>query len=275
MYAPRTLARLAAALTIGALVLAATGNVHAAAGRPLTGADFFSTQYVFSIGDPAAADTHDTPTVAGIPYASGIYMGSILNCNNGSGSLNMARFPGYSTFSAVVGIGDASTPASSMQFTITGDGKTLFSRTEVQGQLAAPINVGLGHAKVIRFYAKQLGPDGEVHCSYLVFSHPSLRADRPSSPAPPPVNAAPLLQLFSPTVAVGGQETALVTAGPDQSVTLVITYANGLQQVVGPRQTGTDGHLAYAWTIPTGMQGRASVVAVDQAGVARSTLIVG
>jgi hypothetical protein len=79
---------------------------------------------------------------------------------------------------------------------------------------------------------------------------------------------------FSSSVAPGEQQVALVTTVPYAMTSLVISYPDGSQQVAGPQRAGSDGHFAYAWTVPGGIQGTVHVT-VDCAGrVAQGTFSV-
>jgi hypothetical protein len=81
------------------------------------------------------------------------------------------------------------------------------------------------------------------------------------------------LKLFSASVASGGQETALITTGPNAMLTVVITYPSGSQQVLGPKKAGADGHFAYSWVVPGGMAGIVHVVVVS-GSVAQATFTI-
>jgi hypothetical protein len=87
------------------------------------------------------------------------------------------------------------------------------------------------------------------------------------TPVPPPARPAArtTLHLFSTSVAPGGQQVALVFTAPFAMTSMVITYPDGSQQVVGPQRAGPDGHFGYAWTLPGDIFGTVHVT-VDSAG---------
>ncbi|MDB5059105.1 MAG: hypothetical protein JWO59_2577 [Chloroflexi bacterium] len=95
--------------------------------------------------------------------------------------------------------------------------------------------------------------------------------------APPPAAGgvpAPTLKFLSPTATAGSQEVALVVAGKNAAVGIVIDYPTGVQVVVGPKTAGADGHLVYTWTIPKGTTGKVVVTVVSAGKVKQGTISV-
>jgi hypothetical protein len=95
--------------------------------------------------------------------------------------------------------------------------------------------------------------------------------------APPPAvigPAAPTLKFLSATATAGSQESALVVAGKNASVGIVIDYPSGVQVMVGPKTAGADGHLVYTWAIPKGTTGKVVVTVVSGGKVTQGTITV-
>lgn len=271
----RTLTRCAAALTLGVMVTHSAASSHAAGSRSLVARDFYSlaccAQYVAQI-DPA----NQVPTVAGSHFDRGMLLGH-SNFGNASATFNMARYPGYGTFTALVGITDGSVTNITERLNITGDGKLLYSHVFQQGQLAMRITIPLGKAQAITLEADS---NGDSNATGLLLVDPALlpsgtAASGQSGSTPPMAGSGTTtLQLFSATAAAGGQQAALVTTAKNALVTVVIDYPNGDQAAVGPKRAGPDGHFAYSWSVPAGIHGTVHVT-VDAAGaVAQATFTV-
>jgi choice-of-anchor C domain-containing protein len=75
----------------------------------------------------------------------------------------------------------------------------------------------------------------------------------------------PGITLAAASVAVGGSQTATITAAPQAAVALVIDAPDG-SQIVVPARTDASGHYAYTWSIAISVHGTAHVL-VDSAGV--------
>jgi hypothetical protein len=96
-------------------------------------------------------------------------------------------------------------------------------------------------------------------------------------PAPPPAAGtvpAPTLKFLSATATAGSQEVALVVAGKNASVGIVIDYPTGVQVFAGLKMAGADGHLVYTWTIPKGTTGKVVVTVVSAGKVKQGTFTV-
>ncbi|MDB5057960.1 MAG: hypothetical protein JWO59_1432, partial [Chloroflexi bacterium] len=96
-------------------------------------------------------------------------------------------------------------------------------------------------------------------------------------PAPPPAAGtipAPTLKFLSATATAGSQAVALVVAGKNASVGIVIDYPTGVQVFGGLKTAGADGHLVYTWTIPKGTTGKVVVTVVSAGKVKQGTISV-
>lgn len=269
------LARLVAAgALMSAILIPLAATTHAAGNRPLQASDFFG----FSVGSPEATNYDTTAflvsdpsaTIAGVKYARAV---SINACDgNVEGvSLNTARLPGYKAISFDLGMVDRDSVTDAMTFTVTADGNPVYSKTLRQGQMfhvVAPFS----KAQVLSFSANEIQGD----CVQLIMGNPEALAGG----APPAGSGgatspggATSLHIVSTTVLAGGLQQATVTTAKRASVTLVVTYPDGSQAALGPRQATSGGHLTFTWTVPAGLHGTVRVVAVSS-GVAQGTFQV-
>ncbi len=218
-------------------------------------------------------------TISGVTYAKA----TLLAFDKSYVTLFTHKYPGYAALTVAVGIVDASTNnhpgTNTVQVTL--DGKPFKSITKTYGQAATQLTVPFGKASQIKI---------EMHNNqkagfYVLLGSPTLVTSIPKAVATPPAfgsgggngsnggSGKTTLSLFSASVAAGSQETALITTGTNASLTIVINYPNGTQQVVGPKKAGADGHFAYSWNVPGGMAGVTRVL-VDSSGVAQGTFTI-
>jgi hypothetical protein len=164
---------------------------------------------------------------------------------------------------------------------VTVDGKPFKSITKTYGQAATQLTVPFGQASQIKLVTHNNQKKG----LYVLLGNASVVTSVPKAVATPPAfgsggsnggksgSGKTTLSLFSASVAAGSQETALITTGANASLTIVINYPNGTQQVEGPKKAGADGHFAYSWNVPGGMAGITRVL-VDSSGVAQGTFTI-
>jgi hypothetical protein len=72
---------------------------------------------------------------------------------------------------------------------------------------------------------------------------------------------------------VGANQTVVVTTTANSWVTMVMTFPDSSQVVVGPKRAGSNGHLTYTWKIPAGQHGIVRLVVVG-ASVAQGSFTV-
>ncbi len=216
--------------------------------------------------------------IAGETYAKA----TLLAANNAYVTLFTHKWPGYAAFTVAVGVEDGSVDdhPGTVTVAVAVDGKPFKSITKTYGQAATQVTVPFGQASQIKLEMH----DNQKKGFYVLLGSPTLITSVPKAVATPPAfgsgggnggntTGKTTLQLFSASVAAAGQETALITTGANTSVTIVINYPNGTQQVVGPRKAGADGHFAYSWNVPSGMSGVTRVL-VDSSGVAQGTFTI-
>ncbi|HEY8286311.1 MAG TPA: hypothetical protein VIJ28_18140 [Chloroflexota bacterium] len=156
------------------------------------------------------------------------------------------------------------------------------SIAKVYGQAATMLTVPFGQASQIKLTLHE----NQKKQLYILLGNPTVLTSVPKPVAAPPSfgsggnsggsgagGGKTTLKLLSPSVASGSQETALITTGANAALTLVITYPDGTQQVLGPKKAGADGHFAYGWVVPGGMAGVTRVVAISS-GVAQATFTI-
>jgi hypothetical protein len=251
-------------------------GAYAAGSRPVTSGDW---------GDFSGSENGAGNAIAGVTYKQAV----LLAFNNSYITLYPGKFPGYAALTVAVGIPDGSTTnhPGTETITFTKDG-TLFKKiTKSYGQLATMVTVPFGKASQIKIQIH----DNQKQGFYIVLGNPTVVATVPKAVATPEPIAGgnggnsgttgggsttgkTTLKLFSSTVSAGGQETALITAGHGAELTVVITYPNGSQLVLGPKKAGADGNFAYTWTIPAGVKGKVHITVVSYSTVASSTFTV-
>ena len=273
------LVRAGATLVLAAatLIPMATGT-RAAGERPLLAGDFIGLVDGGAYFHSAYLANDAKVMVAGTRYARAVELLSVNENHIASASINTQRLAGFVAVRFALGLKDSDDTTATMTFTATADGTQVYRRVLHQGALATQVTIPFGKARVIAFRAiKNDDPKSAYTAERLILGNPVAL---PAGVAPPtqPAQATPAgpfgLQVVSPVVAGGGQQTVIAGTAPDASVTVVIDYANGMQAVAGPRQAGGDGHLVYTWTIPTGVPGTVHVT-VDSAGkVAQGGFVV-
>jgi len=231
--------------------------------RPLLQADFFGYQTSSSatVGNKSTYLTNDThAVVAGTAYPHAIELAPFNTFDTVGISLNARKLAGYTAVSFDVGVEDRNPAGTVMKIVVTADGKTIFSATQRQGQLARQVVLPFGHAQVFSFTASEVSGGSHITDDFMLIGNPV------ALPGGAPAPAGTTLRLSSPSIAAGGRQTALVTAPAGASVTLVFDYPDGSQRVVGPTQADANGQLTDVETVPTGMQGAVQVVAISSAG---------
>lgn len=257
-------------LAFGFLTGAADAT-HAAAPRHLTLKDFGNTFYATDVSGTADG------TVSGFRYAHAIQ----LSGHNGTITYFTRSFPGYAALSFDIGIADSKTVSNDhCEFLLGVDGKTTRDIVTSYGHVGLPIAVPLANANAVTLgVAEGKNPNCD-----LVIGDPMAVPSSPSptstpgsgstpTPGQPAASGTTGLQILSASVAAGGQETALVTAGAGASITLVIGYPDNTQQIVGPDRAGPDGRFTFIWTVPRGMQGATRIAAVS-GGIAPGSFII-
>lgn len=228
------------------------------------------------MGDESGAEGANNSAIAGATYK----YGTLLAFNNAYVTLFTHKFPGYGAFTTAVGVVDGSVDAhpGTATVSVTVDGKLVKRITKAYGQAATIFTVPFGQASQIKLTLHENQPKG----LYILLGNPTVVTSVAKPVATPPAigsgsgvagSARTMLKLFSASVATGGQETALITTNANASLTVVITYPGGTQQVVGPKKAGGDGHFAYSWVVPGGVAGVVRVVVVSS-GVAQATFII-
>ncbi|HVA92308.1 MAG TPA: hypothetical protein VNL71_20985 [Chloroflexota bacterium] len=235
------------------------------------------------LGDFSGAEGANNNSISGETYAKA----TLLVGNNSYVTLFTHHFPGYAAFTTAVGVEDGSVDSHSGTATllVTVDGRLVKTINKVYGQIATILTVPFGQASQIKL-TLHVDPNPKKDL-YMLLGNPTVVTSVPKSVAPPPAfgsgggnggggnsgGGKTTLTLFSASVAAGSQETALITTGANASLTIVINYPNGTQQVLGPKKAGPDGHFAYSWVVPGGMAGPARVL-VDSNGVAQATFTI-
>ena len=215
---------------------------------------------------------------------------TLLGTSGAYVTLYTHHFPGYAAFTVAVGIEDGSeNHPGTVTVSATIDGRVFKNITKSYGQAATQLTVPFGQASQIKISMH----DNQKQTFYVLLGNPTVVTSVPKAVATPPAfgtgagtgsgtsgtagkgnsGAKTTLKLFSPSVASGSQETALITTTPNAMLTVVITYPSGSQQVLGPKKAGADGNFAYSWMVPAGMAGIVHVVVVSSS-VAQATFII-
>jgi len=258
----------ALALAAATLIPMATGT-RAAGERPLLAGDFIGLVDGGAYFHSAYLASDAKVLVAGTHYARAVELLSLNENHPASASINTQRLAGYVAVRFALGLKDSDDTTATMTFTATADGAQVYRRVLHQGALATQVTIPFGTARVIAFRAiKNDDPKSAYTAERLILGNPAALSAGSTQPAQP-TQTTPAgtleLQVVSPVVAGGGQQTVIASTAPNASVTVVIDYPNGLQAVAGPRQAGGDGHLVYTWAVPGGVQGAVHVT-VDSAG---------
>jgi hypothetical protein len=230
------------------------------------------------MSDFSGAEGANGAAIAGATYAKA----TLLAFNNAYVTLFTHKWPGYTAFTVAVGVedGTADDHPGTVTVAVTVDGKPFKSITKTYGQAATQLTVPFGHASQIKLVTHENQKNG----LYVLLGNAMVVTSVPKPVATPPAfgsggnggnggSGKTTLSLFSASVTAGSQETALITTGANASLTIVINYPNGTQQVVGPKKAGADGHFAYSWNVPGGMTGITRVL-VDSSGVAQGTFTI-
>jgi hypothetical protein len=244
-------------------------RAYAAGSRVITSSD---------LGDFSGVESAAGSSIAGVTYKQAM----LLAFNKSYATLFTGKFPGYAAFTTAVGVpdGTADDHAGTVTIVVTVDGKPFKTITKSYGQAATMLTVPFGHASQIKLTVR----DNQSSILYVLLGNPSVTTVAPRAVATPEPIAGnnngngngggasssgtagagkTTVKLFSPSVGVGSQETALISTGHGAELTVVITYPGGSQQVLGPKKAGADGNFAYTWTIPSGVAGTARITVVS------------
>lgn len=247
---------LAGVVCLTALTATKHGVNAAAKPKPLDKSYFFGLQY--SCGDCWPAS---------IAIAGETFTGTSMNLFHEGDhvSLNARKLPAYNAVAFKIGCSDASEVGTKAVLKVFGDAATtpIATYTVLQGQPARlqiiPFN---GHGTLN--FEKQL-PAQYNDCEFVIANPSAIVL------GPPPAAA---LTISSPTVAAGGQETMTVAARPATQATVVISYASGVQQVIGPTNVATSGQLSATFSVAQGVHGVARVTVVTATGEVHGTFTV-
>lgn len=237
------------------------------------------------MGDETGAEGANGQAIAGAKYAKA----TLLAWNGAYVTLFTHQFPGYAALTVAVGIVDGGNDNHPGTVTVSAtiDGRVFKSITKTYGQAATQLTVPFGQSSQIKLSIHENQKLG----FYVLLGNPTLVTSIPKAVATPPAfgsgggtgsggsgvagtgSGKTTLKLFSASVASGGQETALISTGSNATLTVVITYPSGSQQVLGPKKAGADGNFAYSWVVPGGMAGIVHVVVVSSS-VAQATFTI-
>jgi hypothetical protein len=237
---------------LAASLCCVTATAHALAPQLLTRNDFFGTSGGFdSTGSSFVAK------VAGVrltPAATFALNGNYPD--TATASFNATMLHGYNTVTFLLGTDDASPTGTIASLVVLRD-HVFYKGFAVHSGMAAirVIIPFLGHTTVT--FQVQTGST-----KYILLDLGNLEAlyFRPTP------RAVVALRLNAPAVVNGGNQTLIVTTAPIGSFILAITYPNGTQVVVGPKQADAAGQYRYAWSIPSGMTGTVHVVLIEGSG---------
>jgi hypothetical protein len=226
--------------------------VHALAPRPLTRNDFFGTSEGFdSTGSSFVAKVARATFATTATFAlNGHYP------DTATASFNATLLHGYNTVTFLLGIDDASATGTIASLVVLRD-HVFYKGFAVQSGMAAirVIIPFLGHT-IITFQAQT----GSTKYTMLDLGNLEAVYFRATSRAVVP------LRLTAPSVVSGGSQTIFVATAPTGSFTLVITYPNGTQVVVGPKLADAAGQFRYAWSLPSGVTGTVHVALIEGSG---------
>ena len=245
-------------LAVGAISVALSAVPHGASatgGKALDGSYFFGS---------CSSCVHDTATIAGQSF----HGTAIIMATDNSGeqiSLNARKLPSYNAVTFMLGCDDTdSTVGASVVLLALGDGQAPLGRyTVTQGQPARQAIVPFkGHGS-ISFVTKTAA---NYKACYVTLANPL--AITLGAPGPVELTVAPA------SVAAGARETVSAAVAVGTQGTVVVTYASGQQQVIGPTAAGPDGRLTVTFTVAQGAAGRARVTVVTAAKVLQATFTV-
>ena len=234
--------------------------------------------------DSTEVSSYTNQTIAGEKYAHDIMMietGAFV-------AISPHAFPGYAAFTVAVGIADGfGNTSGGATLVAMVDGRVVKSISKTVGQAATTLTLPFGQSSQFKLSVKE----NQKKAVIVMLGNASVITSVPKAAATPPAfgsgggtgsggsgtagtdSGKTTLKLFSASVASGGQETALITTGPNATLPVVITYPSGSQQVLGPKKAGADGNFAYSWMVPGGMAGIVHVVVVSSS-VAQSTFTI-
>lgn len=234
------------------------GQVFALTPRPLGAGDFYN--YQGDAGFPFLSGLLQNVTIATTSYQTGyglfFYAGG--GSPNSSVNVNTARLQGYNAVTFAVGFSDTvdshNDPADrneSGQFSITRDGQAYRTINVAAGQPAQTMTILIGGHSVIRFVATRT--DSRNRDALLLLANPTAVLIGSSSSAS--------LSL-APTVPAGGSQVINVKTKPHAFVSLIVTFPQGRPLMAGPFIASPKGQWSYAFRVPGGQSGHASVVIV-------------
>jgi len=245
-------------LTSGAIcvALAAVSHGASAAGpKALDGSYFFGSCYLC---------VHSTVTIAGQTIRGTDIIMPTANTGEQI-SLNARRLPDYNAVTFLLGCDDkGSEVGASAVLKVLGDGQApLGTYTVTQGQPARQAIVPFKGHGAISFVTH--GPASFKECDVTLATPLAIVLGGPKAAA---------LTLAPARVAAGAQETVSAAAPAGTQGTIVVTYASGQQQVVGPVLVKSTGRLTATFTVAQGASGTAQVAVVTTNGVLQGTFTV-
>lgn len=239
------------------LLVAAAGPRGASAAGPkaLDGSYFFGSCYLC---------VHSTVTIAGQTIRGTDIIMPTANVGEQI-SLNARRLPGYNAVTFLLGCDDKGSDVGvSAVLQVLGDGHApLGTYTVTQGQPARQAIVPFKGHETISFVTKATASFKE--CDVTLATPLAIVLGGPKAAA---------LTLAPASVAAGAQETVSAAAPAGTQGTIVVTYASGQQQVVGPVLVKSDGRLTATFTVAQGASGMARVAVVTASGVVQGTFTV-
>lgn len=166
----------------------------------------------------------------------------------------------------MIGCSDSSEVGASSVVRVLGDTATtpLAKFTVAQGQPARLAIVPFSGHGTLNF-VKQYPSPSPKDCEAVIA--------KPAAIVLGPPAAAPLT-ISAPTVIAGGQETIALAAPPATQATVVVSYASGVQQVIGPTSVPVSGQLSVTFSVAQGVHGVARVTVVTVTGEVHGTFKV-
>ncbi len=203
-------------------------------------------------------------TIAGQSFRGTEIILQVHGSYQASISFNARKLPGYSAVTFLLGCNDQSDVGAHAVLQALGDGQAPLGKyTVTQGQPARQAIVPFkGHGS-ISFVTQ--GPGNYQTCNVTLVNPLAIVLAGPGSA---PLTVAPA------SVAAGAQETVSAEAPAGTQGTVVVTYASGQQQVVGPTRAGSTGRLTVTFAVPQGVTGTANVTVVTAAKVLQSSFKV-
>jgi len=205
-----------------------------------------------------------TATIAGQSFRGTEIVLQVHGSYQATISFNARKLPGYNAVTFLLGCNDQSDVGAHAVLQALGDGGApLGTYTVTQGQSARQAIVPFkGHGS-ISFVTK--GPGNYQTCNVTLATPLAIVLGGPGTAA---------LTLAPASVAAGGQETVSAAAPAGTQGTIVVTYASGQQQIVGPVLVKSNGRLTATFTVAQGASGTARVAVVTANGVVQGTFTV-